>query len=135
MEIPEHASLIVGLSASADNASELVKGLLQVSINAGLQAEMDKHLDYDHSGRKAKAQGSAHGSNHRNGSYTRTVDSGYRALETIVPRDRAGTSALKMVPKGSRRLTELDGMIISLYAGGMTVRGMCHHLSTTLGWI
>ena len=24
-------------------------------------------------------------------------------------------------------------MIISLYAGGMTVRDICHHLSTTLG--
>ena len=28
---------------------------------------------------------------------------------------------------------ELDDMIISLYAGGMTVRDICHHLSTTLG--
>ena len=38
-----------------------------------------------------------------------------------------------MVPKGSRRLTELDDMIISLYAGGMTVRDIQHHLVTTLG--
>ena len=38
-----------------------------------------------------------------------------------------------MVPKGARRLTELDDMIISLYAGGMTVRDICHHLATTLG--
>ena len=28
---------------------------------------------------------------------------------------------------------ELDDMIISLYAGGMTVRDICRHLSTTLG--
>ncbi len=38
-----------------------------------------------------------------------------------------------MVPKGARRLTELDDMIVSLYAGGMTVRDICHHLATTLG--
>ena len=44
MENPELASLISELSASADDASELVKGLLQASINAGLQAEMDAHL-------------------------------------------------------------------------------------------
>lgn len=37
-----------------------------------------------------------------------------------------------MVPKGARRLTELDDMIVSLYAGGMTVRDIQHHLSTTL---
>ena len=38
-----------------------------------------------------------------------------------------------MVPKSARRLTELDDMIISLYAGVMTVRDIQHHLSSTLG--
>jgi transposase-like protein len=38
-----------------------------------------------------------------------------------------------MVPKGSRQLTELDDMIISLYTGGMTVRDIRHHLGSTLG--
>ncbi|CAB0759809.1 IS256 family transposase [Corynebacterium diphtheriae] len=38
-----------------------------------------------------------------------------------------------MVPKGSRRLTDVDGMIISLYAGAMTVRDIEHHLATTIG--
>ncbi|MHC9873426.1 transposase [Corynebacterium diphtheriae] len=37
-------------------------------------------------------------------------------------RDRAGTFLPTMVPKGSRRLTDVDDMIVSLYAGGMTVR-------------
>ena len=134
MEKPEVASLISELSSSADDASDLVKGLLQASINAGLQAEMDAHLGYGHSERKAKAQvGPAQVSNHRNGAYTKTVESGYGALEVTVPRDRAGTFAPKMVPKGSRRLTELDDMTISLYAGGMSLRDMCHHLATTLG--
>ena len=56
MENPELASLIGELSTSTDDASDLVKGLLQASINAGLQAEMDAHLDYSHSDRKTKAQ-------------------------------------------------------------------------------
>jgi len=38
-----------------------------------------------------------------------------------------------MVPKGARRLTELDDMIISLYVGGMIVRDIQHHLASTLG--
>ena len=134
MENPELASLISELSSSADDACDLVKGLLQASINAGLQAEMDAHLGYGHSDQKTKAQvETAQSSNHRNGAYTKTVDSGYGALEVAVPRDRAGTFAPKLVPKGSRRLTEFDDMIISLYAGGMTVRDICRHLSTTLG--
>lgn len=68
MENPKLASLIGELSTSADDASELVNGLLQASINAGLQAEMDAHLGYSHSDRKAKAQvETAQSSNHRNG--------------------------------------------------------------------
>lgn len=134
MENPELASLISELSTSADDASELVKGLLQASINAGLQAQMDAHLGYSHSDRKTKAQvETAQANNHRNGSYTKTVNSGYGAVEVTVPRDRAGTFTPRMVPKGARRLTELDDMIVSLYAGGMTVRDIQHHLATTLG--
>ena len=37
------------------------------------------------------------------------------------------------MPKGSRRLGGLDEMIISLYAGGMTVRDISYHLEATLG--
>ncbi|MEW3450096.1 transposase, partial [Pseudomonas aeruginosa] len=65
--------------------------------------------------------------------YTKTVNSGYGAVEVTVPRDRAGTFTPQMVPKGSRRLTELDDMIVSLYAGGMTVRDIQHHLGSILG--
>ena len=38
-----------------------------------------------------------------------------------------------LVPKGSRRLGGLDDMIVSLYAGGMTVRDIEHHLVSTIG--
>ncbi len=87
MDNPELAKLIGELSTSTDDASELVKGLLQASINAGLQAVMDAHLGYEHSDRKGKAQvETAGGGNHRNGSYTKTVDSGYGLLDVTVPR-------------------------------------------------
>ena len=76
------------------------------SISAGLQAEMDVHLGYGHSDCKTKAQvATIHGSNHRNGAYTKTINSGYGALEGTVPRDRAGTFTPQIVPKGTRRLT------------------------------
>lgn len=38
-----------------------------------------------------------------------------------------------LVPKGSRRLSGLDDMIISVYAGGMTIRDIEHHLASTIG--
>ena len=123
MENPEIASLISELSTSADDASELVKGLLQASINAGLKAEMDAHLGYSHCDRKAKAQvETAQSSNHRNGSYTKTVNSGYGVVEVTVPRDRAGTFTPRMVPKGARRLTELDDFYPVLFLDALRVK-------------
>ena len=50
-----------------------------------------------------------------------------------IPRDRNGTFTPMLVPKGQRRLDGLDGMIISLYAGGMTLRDIQHHLASTIG--
>ena len=38
-----------------------------------------------------------------------------------------------LVPKGARRLDGLDAMIVSLYAGGMTVRDIGRHLEATIG--
>lgn len=38
-----------------------------------------------------------------------------------------------LVPKGARHLRGLEDMIISLYAGGMTIRDIHHHLASTLG--
>ena len=54
-------------------------------------------------------------------------------IDLQVPRDRAGSFEPRLVPKGSRRSGGLDEMIISLYAGGMTVRDIQHHLARTLG--
>ena len=54
-------------------------------------------------------------------------------IELDIPRDRAGTFTPMLVPKGARRLGGLDEMIISLYAGGMTIREIVHHLAATIG--
>lgn len=56
MDNPELASLIGKFSTSMDDASELLHGVLQTSVNAsGLQSEMDAHLGNEHSDRTAKA--------------------------------------------------------------------------------
>lgn len=123
MENPELAKLIGELSTSTDDASDLVKGLLQASINASLQAEMDAHLGYGHSDRKIKVQVEpTQGSNHRNGSYATTVNSGYGAVEVTVPRDRCGTFLPRWCPRAHAGRQSSVTLIISLYAGGMTVR-------------
>ena len=109
----------------------LIPALVKTTLERGLTAEMDSHLGYSHSDREGKAANGR--KNSRNGSYAKTVDSQVGPIEIQVPRDREGEFTPRLVPKGSRRLGGLDDMIISLYAGGMTVREIQWHLETTLG--
>jgi transposase, mutator family len=115
---------------STTDANDLVRGMLQASITRGLNAEMDAHLGYGPGDRDVKAAVGT--DNHCNGTYSKTVDSNYGPVIIDVPRDRAGTFLLTMVPKGSRCLTDVDDMIISLYAGGMTIRDSQHHMATAM---
>jgi putative transposase len=43
-------------------------------------------------------------------------------VDVAVPRDRAGTFTPVLLPKHETRLGGFSDIIISLYAGGMTVR-------------
>ena len=88
---------------------------------------LSEHLGYDKGEPTTQARGNA-----RNGTTSKTVDSEVGPFEIEVPRDRAGTFTPRLVRKGQRRLDGLDTMIISLYAGGMTVRDIQHHLASTL---
>ena len=71
--------------------------------------------------------------NSRNGSTPKRVQTEAGSVRLDTPRDRAGSFEPRLVPKGQRRLGGLDDMIVSLYAGGMTVRDIQHHLARTLG--
>ncbi len=103
---------------------EMVKAVLE----RGLAAELTDHLGYekgDPIGRELP--------NARNGFTPKTVSSEVGDVGLAIPRDRDGSFTPTLVPKGSRRLGGLDDMIISLYAGGMTIRDIQHHLATTIG--
>jgi putative transposase len=103
--------------------------MLKAVFERGLQAELSDHLGYEKGDRAGRGS-----PNHRNGTSPKTVLSEVGALPLEVPRDRAGSFEPRLVPKGSRRIGGgLDEMIISLYAGGMTVRDIGHHLHRTLG--
>lgn len=103
---------------------EMVKAVLE----RGLQAELSEHLGYE------KGDPAGRGSpNSRNGTTPKTLASEVGDLRLDGPRDRAGTFEPRLVPKGARRVGGLDEMIISLYAGGMTIRDIQHHLARTIG--
>jgi putative transposase len=56
-------------------------------------------------------------------------------VDVDTPRDRAGSFQPRLVPKGARDVGGLDSMIISLYAGGMTIRDIGYHLERTYGTV
>lgn len=62
-----------------------------------------------------------------NGSYAKMVSWQVGDIAIAVPQDREWSFALRLVPKGSRRLDGVDEMIVSLYAGPMAVRGIQPH--------
>jgi putative transposase len=103
---------------------EMIKAVLE----RGLRAELTDHLGYEKG--DPAGRGSA---NSRNGSTPKTLATEVGDVAIGTPRDRAGSFEPRLVPKGARRTGGLDEMIISLYAGGMTVRDIQHHLARTLG--
>ena len=103
---------------------EMIKAVLE----RGMDAELTDHLGYE------KGDRAGHGSgNSRNGTTPKTVGTEVGDVALDQPRDRRSTFASALVPKGARRLGGLEDMIISLYAGGMTIRDIQHHLAATLG--
>jgi putative transposase len=103
---------------------EMIKAVLE----RGLATELTAHLGYERGDPAGRGSG-----NSRNGASAKTVASEVGDIDLAVPRDRTGSFEPRLVPKGARRTGGLDEMIISLYAGGMTVRDIGHHLQRTLG--
>jgi putative transposase len=105
-----------------------IPALIKTALERGLAVELSDHLGYEKGAPEAAAF-----ANSRNGTTPKTVASQVGDVDLAVPRDREGSFTPRLVPKGSRRLGGLDEMIISLYAGGMTVRDIAYHLEATLG--
>ena len=101
----------------------LIQQLIKAGLERGLAAELSEHVGYE----KGDPEAGLHPDS-RNGSFPKTVSTSVGDVERAIPRDRDGSFMPRLVPKGSRRLGGLDDMIVSLYAGGMTIRDMEYHL-------
>lgn len=109
-------------------AGGLLPDMIKQAVEAALHVEITDHLGYE----KHAAEGRGSG-NSRNGVTGKTVQTTAGPVDLDVPRDRNGTFDPITVPKGTRRLSDFDDMIISLYAKGMTTRDIAEHLTATYG--
>ena len=95
-------------------------------VEAALEAEMTEHIGHP-------PGGVPQGSNVRNGATPKTVQTDLGPVDIRTPRDREGSFEPQLVRKRQTRLAGLDDKILGLYAGGMTVRDISHHLSELYG--
>src|SRR5664279_1202293 len=113
----------VALTGEGGFLPEMIRAVLE----RGMDAELTDHLGYERGDRAGHGSG-----NSRNGTTPKTVGTEVGDVGLDQPRDRRSTFTPALVPKGARRLGGLEDMIISLYAGGMTIRDIQHHLAATL---
>jgi putative transposase len=116
-----------GLSLTGPDG--LLKQLTKSVIESALGEEMTEHLGYE----KHDPAGIG-ADNIRNGTRAKTVLSAHTGpVEIDVPRDRAGTFEPQIVKKRQRRLGEVDEIVLSLYAKGLTTGEISAHFAEIYG--
>jgi putative transposase len=122
--------LLSGVSSPEDLLGDagLFRQLKKALMERALGAELTHHLGYEKGDPAGRGSG-----NNRNGHSSKTVLSEDGEIDLSIPRDRAGTFAPQLIPKGVTRLDGFDGKVISLYARGLTVREIQGHLKELYG--
>ena len=106
----------------------LLKTLQKRAMESVLEGEMSAHLGYEPHAVKGRNSG-----NSRNGKTTKIVQTATDRVEINVPRDRNGHFEPQLIPKGERRLPELDEKVIALYARGNSTREIQSFLEELYG--
>ena len=91
--------------------------------------EMSEHLGYDKGDQAGRNRG-----NSRNGKRSKTVITDNAGpVEIEVPRDREGTFEPVIVAKRAQRLSDLDAVVLSLSASGLTHGEISAHFADVYG--
>jgi len=117
-----------GLALTGPNG--LLKLFTKNVLETALNEEMTEHLGHE----KNRAESGRGSTNVRNGARSKTVISDAAGEVVIdVPRDRAGTFEPQIVKKRQRRLTDVDEIVLSLYAKGLTTGEISAHFAEIYG--
>jgi putative transposase len=108
----------------------LLKLFTKTVLETALNEEMTEHLGHE----KNQAEWGRESANVRNGNRSKTVISDAAGeVEINVPRDRESTFEPQIVKKRQRRLTDVDEIVLSLYAKGMTTGEISAHFAEIYG--
>jgi putative transposase len=108
----------------------LLKLFTKNVLETALNEEMTEHLGHE----KNRAEPDRDSTNVRNGSRAKTVISDAAGeVEIAVPRDREGSFEPQIVKKRQRRLSDVDEIVLSLYAKGLTTGEISAHFADIYG--
>jgi putative transposase len=118
-----------GLSLTGPDG--LLKLFTRNVLETALNEEMTEHLGHE----KNHADPDRESTNVRNGTRPKKVISDSAGEVPIaVPRDREGTFDPQIVKKRQRRLGEVDEIVLSLYAKGLTTGEISAHFRDIYRW-
>ena len=133
---PEQAAAAAMVAEARQRGLELTgpNGLLKLFtkhvLETALNEELTEHLGHE----KNRAEPGRGSTNVRNGSRSKTVISdAVGEVHIEVPRDREGTFTPQIVRKRQRRLTDVDEIVLSLYAKGLTTGEISAHFAEIYG--
>ena len=107
----------------------LLKVLTAQIVEAALDEELDEYLGYDKHDPVGRGSG-----NSRNSTRSKTVvTDNVSAIKIQVPRDRNGTFEPQLVKKRQRRLSDMDAMVLSLFAKRLTTGEIAAHFAEVYG--
>ena len=99
---------------NGEDLTSFFKQMHKRAVEHMLEAALDAHLDNE------KHEKTKEG-NYRNGHGIKKIKSSFGKSEIKVPRDRASSFELALVPKRHNLIKGLENIIISFYAKGMSV--------------
>ena len=133
---PEQAAAAAMVAEARQRGLELTgpDGLLKLFtknvLETALNEELTEHLGYE----KNRAEPGRQSVNVRNGARPKTVISdAVGEVRIDVPRDRDGTFEPQIVKKRQRRLADVDEIVLSLYAKGLTTGEISAHFAEIYG--
>ena len=133
---PEQAAAAAMVAEARQRGLELTgpNGLLKLFtknvLETALNEEMTAHLGHE----KNRAEAGRESANVRNGTRPKTVISdAVGEVQIDVPRDRDATFTPQIVKKRQRRLGDVDEIVLSLYAKGLTTGEISAHFAEIYG--
>lgn len=108
--------------------NEFISSLFKRGIEKMLEGELTEHLGYNKHDQSGNGTG-----NSRNGKTTKLIKTESGELIIEVPRDRNSEFEPIIIPKHQKVIDKIEGVVISLYARGMSTRDIEQQIKEIYG--